>query len=62
LLIALYVYRTTRTTARAAPRKNSLEAGFQSLQKDGRVETTPEKLQRLSQEMADPPSDSGDSA
>ena len=62
LLIAFYVYRTTLTTARSLPRKNSLEKGFQILQEDGRVETTSEKLQRLSDKMGDPPSDSSDQA
>ena len=59
-LIAFSVYRNTLSTqVRALPRSERMEEPFRELKQDKRVETTLEKLQRLSQQhkLPDDPDD-----
>ena len=53
MMIALTIYRSTKTQLQKPPQAISLEEGFQKLQNDHRVQTTAEKLKRLSKRHDD---------
>jgi hypothetical protein len=54
--LALAVYRSTQSgKSRALPQTAELTPSFSQLQSDNRVQTTLEKLQRMSQSRATPP-------
>lgn len=48
MIIAMTIYRSTKTELQKLPQAASLKENFQKLQDDQRVETTAEKLKRLS--------------
>ena len=57
MIIALTIYRSTKTLLQPLPQAALLKEDFQKLQDDHRVETTAEKLKRLSASHDDAPQD-----